>query len=209
MTGGTVVVLGGTGRNFAAGMSGGIAYVYDPEGQFAPRCNTAMVDLEPVLGSAEQEAGTDRRVWHSVGGRAAETDAALLRRLIEAHFRYTGSFRAREILAGWPAMRAKFVKVFPREYRRALAELAEARERAAAAAKATGSAKVPMAAEEPVREEMVAEVAAAERTGQAGVAGETAGPAVAEGKARGGKGSSRKSGEGGGAASRVAAGRER
>src|SRR5690606_10458482 len=113
VTGGTVVVLGATGRNFAAGMSGGIAYVYDPDGQFARRCNTAMVELGPVLAAAEQEAATDRRIWHSAGERAAETDEAILRRLIEAHFRYTGSFRAREILSAWPAMRARFVKVFP------------------------------------------------------------------------------------------------
>ncbi len=128
MTGGTVVVLGGTGRNFAAGMSGGVAYVYDQDGQFARRCNTSMVALEPMLSSADQQAGVDRGIWHSVGkGRPAECDEVILRRLIEAHFRYTGSFQAREILASWPTMRAKFVKVFPLEYRRALGELAAAR----------------------------------------------------------------------------------
>src|SRR5581483_3177058 len=103
MTGGTVVVLGTTGRNFAAGMSGGIAYVLDLDGQFAKRCNLAMVDLEPVAD--------------------AEDDAAL-KRLIENHARYTNSRRAREILDGWSEHRARFVKVFPKEYRRALAELA-------------------------------------------------------------------------------------
>ena len=64
MTGGTVAVLGKTGRNFAAGMSGGIAYVYDEDGQFAKRCNTAMVSLEKVLPAAEQEAAIDRAIWH-------------------------------------------------------------------------------------------------------------------------------------------------
>ena len=132
MTGGTVVVLGGTGRNFAAGMSGGIAYVYDQDGQFARRCNTSMVALEPVKSSADQQAGSDRAVWHSVGqDRPAETDEAILRPLIEAHFRYTGSFQAREILASWPTMRGKFIKVFPMEYQRALVEMAAARKAAA------------------------------------------------------------------------------
>ncbi|HEX9398240.1 MAG TPA: glutamate synthase large subunit [Burkholderiales bacterium] len=104
MTGGTVVVLGGTGRNFAAGMSGGYAYVLDLEGEFARRCNPAMVDLEKLV---EQD------------------DEATVKRLIENHQKYTGSRRAAEILAAWPQYRTKFVKVFPKEYRRALAELAQ------------------------------------------------------------------------------------
>ena len=98
------------------------------DGQFARRCNTSMVALEPMLSSADQQAGVDRAIWHSVGkGRPAECDEVILRRLIESHFRYTGSFQAREILASWPTMRAKFVKVMPLEYRRALGELAAAR----------------------------------------------------------------------------------
>jgi glutamate synthase (NADPH) large chain len=104
MTGGTVVVLGATGRNFAAGMSGGLAYVLDLDGEFARRCNAAMVDLEPLVDSEDETA---------------------LRRLIENHQRYTGSKRAAEILAAWAQHRAKFIKVFPREYRRALAELGQ------------------------------------------------------------------------------------
>ncbi|HJS77293.1 MAG TPA: glutamate synthase-related protein [Burkholderiales bacterium] len=103
MTGGTVVVLGGTGRNFAAGMSGGFAYVFDIDGDFARRCNPAMVDLEPLV---EPE------------------DESMLKRLIENHQKQTGSRRAAEILEKWPQHRARFVKVFPKEYRRALAELA-------------------------------------------------------------------------------------
>jgi ferredoxin len=118
MTKGTVVVLGGTGRNFAAGMSGGIAYVYDPDGDFAQRCNTAMVALEPVLPTQEQQEKVDAAIWH-----LGETDEFVLRGLIEKHFRYTGSFRAREILHDWPNKRGQFVKVFPHEYRRALKEL--------------------------------------------------------------------------------------
>jgi glutamate synthase (NADPH/NADH) large chain len=129
MTGGTVVVLGNTGRNFAAGMSGGIAYVYDPEGDFAGKCNTAMVALERVLSDTEQEAAMGREVWHSLlRGGVRQTDEAILRGLIERHFKYTGSTRARYLLDNWAASRAKFVKVFPTEYKRALAELAAAAE---------------------------------------------------------------------------------
>ncbi|MFN5491201.1 MAG: glutamate synthase-related protein [Burkholderiales bacterium] len=101
MTGGTVVVLGQTGRNFAAGMSGGLAYVYDEDGQFHQRCNMAMVALETL----------------------PDRDDALVKKLIEDHHRWTGSRRARDILDHWGSARAKFVKVFPNEYRRALAEL--------------------------------------------------------------------------------------
>ncbi|PFW68192.1 hypothetical protein COL27_28860, partial [Bacillus sp. AFS075960] len=74
MTGGTVVVLGETGRNFAAGMSGGVAYVYDPDGTFAAKCNKSMVALDPVLQQAEQERTVDRALWH-----AGMTDEALLK----------------------------------------------------------------------------------------------------------------------------------
>ncbi len=127
MTGGTVVVLGSTGRNFAAGMSGGIAYVYDPDGDFAKKCNMAMVTLGSVLSSTEQETQTDRAVWHSqVRGEAGETDEVILKRLIERHFKYTGSTRARNLLDDWANSRAKFVKVFPTEYQRALRELSAA-----------------------------------------------------------------------------------
>ncbi|MBK6926193.1 MAG: glutamate synthase subunit alpha [Comamonadaceae bacterium] len=118
MTGGTVAVLGKTGRNFAAGMSGGIAYVYDEDGQFAKRCNTAMVSMEKVLPAAEQEAIVDRAIWHR-----DQTDEAQLRKLLEDHLRWTGSRRARELLDNWSESRAKFVKVFPNEYKRALGEI--------------------------------------------------------------------------------------
>src|SRR6185295_5082547 len=89
MTGGTVAVLGITGRNFAAGMSGGVAYVLDLDGQFAKRCNTAMVELLPVYAEAEQEGKLARELWH-----LGESDEANLRRLIESHAHYTGSQRA-------------------------------------------------------------------------------------------------------------------
>src|SRR5476651_342637 len=124
MTGGTVVVLGETGRNFAAGMSGGVAYVYDPDGDFAARCNTSMVALEPVLTAAEQLV--DRATWHTQHRDGEpEADEVILKRLIERHFKHTGSTRARFLLDNWADGRAKFVKVFPSEYKRALAELAE------------------------------------------------------------------------------------
>ena len=127
MTGGTVVVLGTTGRNFAAGMSGGIAYVFDEEGDFVKRCNTAMVDLEPVLSESEQQAKVPRDVWH-----LGDADEVALKRLIEAHARITGSQRAQAMLKAWADYRPRFVKVFPKEYRRALAELAASGNKVAA-----------------------------------------------------------------------------
>ena len=112
MTGGTVVVLGKTGRNFAAGMSGGVAYVYDVDGQFAKRCNTSMVGLSKLRAAVEQ---TDPL-------HLGQTDDALLKKMVEDHHRWTGSLRAREILDAWPEQCGKFVKVFPTEYKRALGE---------------------------------------------------------------------------------------
>ena len=127
MTGGTVVVLGATGRNFAAGMSGGIAYVFDEEGEFVKYCNTAMVELEPVLAEPEQQAKVSRDIWH-----LGLADEVILKRLIENHARYTGSRRAHDILEQWSVYRLRFVKVFPKEYRRALTELAAAAPKVAA-----------------------------------------------------------------------------
>jgi glutamate synthase (NADPH) large chain len=129
-------VLGKTGRNFAAGMSGGIAYVYDEDGQFASRCNTAMVALEKVLSAAEQEKSVDRAVWHR--DMADETQ---LKKLLEEHNRWTGSKRARELLDNWEVARGKFVKVFPTEYKRALGEINAKKAKAAAAPKVAVAAK--------------------------------------------------------------------
>jgi glutamate synthase domain-containing protein 2/glutamate synthase domain-containing protein 3 len=125
MTGGTVVVLGRTGRNFAAGMSGGLAYVYDPDGTFATRCNAAMVALEPVQNEVAQAAAESELAATGKGmaqhrGRA---DEAQLRELVERHLRFTGSTLALALLDDWDNARAKFVKVFPHEYRRALTEM--------------------------------------------------------------------------------------
>jgi glutamate synthase (NADPH) large chain len=125
MTGGTVVVLGKTGRNFAAGMSGGVAYVYDEDGKFATRCNTSMVSMDKVVSAADQRTH-DRAEWH-----AGESDEQLLKRLLQEHNRWTGSKRARELLDSWPESRLKFVKVFPNEYKRALLERRERRLEAA------------------------------------------------------------------------------
>jgi len=110
MTGGRVVVLGPTGRNFAAGMSGGIAYVLDEEGAFAKRCNTGMVDFEAL----------------------APADAIELRALIAEHEQRTDSPVARRVLAEWDELLARgaFVKVMPRDYKRVLAELATEEEQA-------------------------------------------------------------------------------
>ncbi len=136
MTGGTVVVLGKTGRNFAAGMSGGVAYVFDEDGHFGRRCNTSMVTLEKVLAREEQQgAGA-----FLVGMHCETPDEALLKKLIEEHHRWTGSLRAREILDHWATSRARFVKVVPHEYKRVLAGRAEKAAAAAAAAAATPAA---------------------------------------------------------------------
>jgi glutamate synthase (NADPH/NADH) large chain len=124
MTGGTVAVLGKTGRNFAAGMSGGIAYVLDLDGEFDKHCNAAMVALEPLLTESEQDAKLARPLWH--GGAA---DEAIVKRLVGNHARYTGSAQAKRILERWDEYRPRFVKVFPHEYRRALGELAAKHQR--------------------------------------------------------------------------------
>jgi glutamate synthase (NADPH/NADH) large chain/glutamate synthase (ferredoxin) len=108
MTGGVVVVLGRTGRNFAAGMSGGIAFVLNEDGKFEQRCNMGMVELEKV------KTAEDRQV---------------LKAMLEAHLKYTGSRKAKLVLDGWQAMLPKFVKIMPSDYKRVLAE------RKAAAAK--------------------------------------------------------------------------
>ena len=137
MTGGTVAVLGKTGRNFAAGMSGGLAYVYDEDGLFAKRCNTAMVSLEKVLTAAEQEATVSPAVWHK-----GSTDEALLKGLLEDHLRWTGSRRARELLDDWANARTKFVKVFPTEYKRALGEIYAKKQALAQSNKAQTAMKI-------------------------------------------------------------------
>jgi glutamate synthase domain-containing protein 3 len=118
MTGGTIVVLGATGRNFAAGMSGGIAYVYDPEGVFESHCNLSMVALERVRSTKDQLEQTDPSSWHK-----GECDEIILKGLIDKHFLLTGSDKARRLLENWEQARAAFVKVFPNEYRRALGEI--------------------------------------------------------------------------------------
>ena len=112
MTGGTVVVLGRTYRNFGAGMSGGVAYVYDIDGKFASRCNLGQVSLEPVLKATEQPKD---------GRHLGMADEDILKGLIESHLRYTHSVRAKEILDNWKESLGKFVKVFPNEYKKALA----------------------------------------------------------------------------------------
>ncbi|MCJ2051430.1 glutamate synthase large subunit [Methylobacterium sp. J-070] len=133
MTGGVVVSIGETGRNFAAGMSGGIAYVLDADGSFSARCNLSMVDLEPV----EEEDDLMRR-FHQDGdletkGRVdiladmSGHDEERLTQLIKNHLKYTGSPLAKTILDDWSAYRTKFVKVMPVEYRRALREMEMAR----------------------------------------------------------------------------------
>ncbi len=139
MTGGVVVVLGDTGRNFAAGMSGGIAYVYDPRGGFANVCNQAGVDLEAIRdGDADEANGEERPRQRPVSvvdngmGDLMHFDAQRLRILIERHHLLTGSARARALLEDWDTTLAAFVKIMPRDYRRALLELKAERDADAA-----------------------------------------------------------------------------
>jgi glutamate synthase (ferredoxin) len=106
MTGGRVVILGRTGRNFAAGMSGGSAYVLDEEGNFARRCNMGMVDLEPLQDPEDVQTVQD---------------------LIRKHAEYTRSTRAKKVLANWDGMVSKFVKVMPRDYKRAVSAMKRAK----------------------------------------------------------------------------------
>jgi glutamate synthase (NADPH/NADH) large chain len=133
MTGGIVVVLGRTGRNFAAGMSGGIAYVLDEDGSFEKRCNMAMVELEPVLseqqaadGEFDQLADLETHGRVDVMENMSAFDIERLHILISRHARLTGSKRAKDILANWKSWCPKFRKVMPVEYRRALADMAKA-----------------------------------------------------------------------------------
>jgi glutamate synthase (NADPH/NADH) large chain len=112
MTGGRVVVLGPTGRNFAAGMSGGIAYVWDHDGDFATKCNGAMVELESV---------------------DDEADIAELKRLIERHRDYTGSPVAGRLLKDWDTTLSQFVKVMPTDYKRVLEQRKQRESKAAVA----------------------------------------------------------------------------
>jgi glutamate synthase domain-containing protein 3 len=104
MTGGRVVVLGRTGRNFAAGMSGGVAYVYDADGTFHERCNMGLVGFEEI----------------------DESDLQELYALVEEHHLRTRSSVAARMLSAWEDERGRFVKVMPHDYKRALEELAEA-----------------------------------------------------------------------------------
>ena len=119
MTGGRVVVLGPTGRNFAAGMSGGIAYVLDEDAAFAERCNTALVDLEPLVADADEQE---------------------LRALVEKHLQYTGSTVAQRLLDDWQGAIGRFVKVMPRDYKRVLEERGAARQAEGAADAVLGQA---------------------------------------------------------------------
>jgi glutamate synthase (NADPH/NADH) large chain len=123
MTGGTVVVLGQTGLNFAAGMSGGVAYVYDEDGMFNKRCNMAMVSLEKVAVASTFTPGSINHL--------NQADETTLLALIDKHIAYTGSERAQALRADWENARSKFIKVMPNEYKRALNELAAAKKEAA------------------------------------------------------------------------------
>ena len=110
--------------------------MYDEDGAFAQRCNTAMVSLEPVLSAKDQETTVDRAIWHR-----GQADEVQLKKLLEEHNRWTGSKRARELLDNWAQARARFVKVFPNEYKRALGEIHARQSAAEATQKAKGSSR--------------------------------------------------------------------
>ncbi|MDX8408131.1 MAG: glutamate synthase-related protein, partial [Mariprofundaceae bacterium] len=142
MTGGTVVVLGETGRNFAAGMSGGIAYVLDESESFESCCNMAQVSLQPVASESTaleelDHQGPDLEMHGRVNIKhgLSQDDQNILRTLIQRHVHYTDSSIGKSILDNWDAFLPKFVKVMPVEYHRALTEMeaenkAEAKEQA-------------------------------------------------------------------------------
>ena len=142
MTGGVVVVLGKTGRNFAAGMSGGVAYVYNPDGVFEKLCNPAMVEILPISAARDEEEGTGRPLQRAGGvhdkggmGDMLRHDAERLRILLERHHLHTGSKRARALLDDFDTALSHFVRVMPRDYAKALQQLeAERREAASVAA---------------------------------------------------------------------------
>jgi glutamate synthase (NADPH/NADH) large chain len=144
MTGGVVTVLGKTGRNFAAGMSGGIAYVYDEDGVFDKLCNLSMVDLVKISPETDEEANdpssTGRPQQRTNGvndlgmGDMLRHDAERLRILLERHHLHTGSKRARALLDDFQNALGKFVKVMPRDYAKALKQLEAERLEAASVA---------------------------------------------------------------------------
>jgi glutamate synthase (NADPH/NADH) large chain len=140
MTGGVVVVLGRTGRNFAAGMSGGIAYVFDERGEFASLCNLAQVDLLPISAEKDEDDGAGRPQQRPLSaadagmGDLLRHDGERLKILLERHHLHTGSKRARALLDDWAGTVGKFVKVMPRDFAKALQQLEVERLEAASVA---------------------------------------------------------------------------
>lgn len=140
MTGGVVTVLGKTGRNFAAGMSGGVAYVYDEDGEFEKLVNASMVDLVKISPEADEDEGAGRPQQRTVSvtdlgmGDMLRHDAERLRILLERHHLHTGSKRARALLDDWGNALGKFVKVMPRDYAKALRQMEAERLEAASVA---------------------------------------------------------------------------
>src|SRR5665811_235115 len=138
MTGGVVVVLGKTGRNFAAGMSGGVAYVYDIDNQFEKLCNPAMVKLEklaPMSGADDPDMPRQRSISVSDPGMGdlLRFDAERLKILVERHLLHTGSARAKLLLENWDQTLAHFVKVMPTDYAKALSDMKSEQAKAVAA----------------------------------------------------------------------------
>ena len=124
MTGGCVVIIGDTGRNFAAGMSGGIAYVLDEKGDFAPRCNLSMVELETIYPDKGLK-NISEEPFDILADMGCDDHIRLVT-MLENHVKYTGSTKAKMILQNMDQYLSKFVKIMPTEYKRALKEMASA-----------------------------------------------------------------------------------
>jgi glutamate synthase (NADPH/NADH) large chain len=118
MTGGVVVVLGKTGRNFAAGMSGGIAYVLDEDNSFDANCNKSMVDLEKLSSNEMNSKHTEKEINSDL----LDFDISRLKLLINRHYKNTKSEKAKKIINNWEKFLPQFIKITPFEFRRALIE---------------------------------------------------------------------------------------
>ena len=118
MTGGVVIVLGKTGRNFAAGMSGGIAYILDEDNSFEAFCNKSMVDLEKLSNNELNSKYTEKEINSDL----LDFDISRLKLLINRHYKNTKSEKAKKIINDWKKFLPQFIKITPFEFRRALIE---------------------------------------------------------------------------------------
>ena len=116
MTGGSVVILGNTGRNFAAGMSGGIAYIYDKDNSFRNNCNMGMVSLEKILVNQENQKISEKQLKYEM----LDFDEQRLKILISKHVKKTNSIIGKSIIKNWSSSLEKFIKVIPNDFKKVL-----------------------------------------------------------------------------------------